>query len=106
MTPRYAEKSFVKTTTGQLHLVASKTGRDGSIAINQDADMYLARLGVGDKVSHPLLPNRHAWLHVAEGEVNLNGEPLKSGDGAAVSAETLLEVQGRKPSQILLFDLN
>lgn len=106
VTPHYAEKSFVKTTTGELHLVASKTGRDGSIAINQDADMYLAKLGAGDKVSHPLLPERHAWLHVAEGEVALNGQSLKSGDGAALSEEGLLEVQARRPSQILLFDLN
>jgi quercetin 2,3-dioxygenase len=103
--PHYAEKSFARTTTGQLHLVASKSGRDGSMAINQDVDVFLARLGGGDEVSHVLKPNRHAWLQVAEGEVTLNGESLKSGDGAAVSEESALEVRGRGPSQVLLFDM-
>jgi redox-sensitive bicupin YhaK (pirin superfamily) len=104
--PRYAEKSMKDATPGQLHLVTSKTGRDGSIAIHQDSDLYLARLDAGQNVTHTLAPNRHAWLHVAEGEVTLNGRTLTGGDAVAVSNESALDLRGTKASQVLLFDLN
>lgn len=104
--PRYAEKSLSSATTGKLHLVASKSGRDNSIAIHQDADLLLAKLESGQKVAHALADNRHAWLHVAEGEVVLNGKTLAGGDAAAISREAKLELTATKPSQVLLFDLN
>ena len=104
--PRYAEKSLRNAETGKLHLVTSKTGRDGSIAIHQDADLWLAKLEAGQKVSHTLASQRHAWLHVAEGEIVLNGKTLSVGDAAAVDRETKLELAASKPSQVLLFDLN
>ena len=104
--PRYAEKSFAGAATGVLHLVTSKTGRDGSIALNQDADLWLARLGAGQRVKHSLAPDRHAWVHVAEGEVTLNGETLHGGDAAAISQESSLELVATKAAQVLLFDLN
>jgi quercetin 2,3-dioxygenase len=106
VTPRYAEKSFANLPTGALHLVTSKTGRNGSIAIHQDADLWLAKLGAGNRVSHPLAPGRHAWVHVAEGDIMLNGKALQAGDAAAVSEETKLELSATKPAQVLLFDLN
>ena len=91
---------------GQLHLIASKSGRDDSIRINQDADLWLARFTNGQKVTHEPKPKRHAWVHVAEGEVTLNGKTLKGGDAAAVSGEPRLELAGKGPAQVLLFDLN
>ena len=106
VTPRYAEKSFSNAATGRFHLAASKTGRDGSIAIHQDADLWLARLEAGQQVTHKPAPGRHAWIHIAEGEVSLNGEPLHAGDAAAVSDEPELELRAAQPSQVLLFDLN
>ena len=104
--PAYAEKSMVAAESGRLHLVSSKAGRDGSLSINQDADMFLAKLNAGDKVAHPLRPGRHAWIHVAEGAVTVNGELLQSGDGASVSDESHLQFAATKLSQVLLFDLN
>ena len=104
--PHYAEKSMKDAETGKLHLITSKTGREDSIAIHQDADLYLGRLEANQKLTHRLAPNRHAWLHVAEGEVTLNGQTLKGGDAAALSNEGKLELTGTKPSQVLLFDLN
>jgi len=104
--PRYEEKSLTKAKSGALHLIASKTGRDGSIAINQDADLYVARLNSGDQFTQELSPQRHAWLHVAEGEVNLNGQQLKAGDAAAFSDERRIELAATQNSQVLLFDLN
>jgi len=106
VTPRYAEKSLAAATTGKLHLVTSRTGRDDSIAIHQDADLWLARLEPGQKVAHHLAAGRQAWVHVAEGEVTLNGQVLSGGDAASLSAGDALELVGRKAAQVLLFDLS
>jgi redox-sensitive bicupin YhaK (pirin superfamily) len=104
--PRYAEKSLKDAATGALHLVASKTGRHDSISIHQDADLWLGKLETGQTIAHSLAGGRHAWIHVAEGEVTLNGETLSGGDAAAVSEESNLKLAAAKPSQVLLFDLN
>ena len=103
--PSYAEKSMKDAAPG-LHLITSKAGRADSIAIHQDADLYLAKLDANQSVTHKLGANRHAWLHVAEGEVTLNGQKLTAGDAAAVSDETALNLTGLKEAQVLLFDLN
>src|SRR5258706_16438769 len=89
--PRYAEKNLAKAETGKLHLVASKPGRDGSMEIHQDADLLLAKLEAGQSVKHPLAKARHAWAHVAEGEVDINGKKLTGGDAIAISDEAVLE---------------
>jgi len=104
--PRYAEKSLQDAESGKLHLLTSKTGRDGSIAIHQDVDLWLAKLDADSRVAHTLNPGRHAWIHVAEGEIVLNGKTLSGGDAAAVNSETKLLLSANKPSQVLLFDLN
>ncbi len=104
--PNYAERSFDKAPVGKLNLVASKSGRDGSIAINQDADLFVAKFEGGESVSHALRPNRHAWLHVAEGELTVNGLSLTTGDGVAVSEEKELKIAASKSGQVLLFDMN
>ncbi len=104
--PAYAEKSFAKVETGLLHLVTSKSGRDGSIAINQDADLFLGKLDEGSKVEHPLAPKRNAWLQLVKGELEVNGETLEPGDALAVGDVSALSISARKPSDFLLFDLN
>ena len=104
--PRYGEKSFTDKPTGQLHLMTSKTGRDGSMAIRQDADLWLAKLEPGQAVTHRLATGRNAWVHIAEGEVTVNGKTLVTGDAAAISVEPKIDLSANKPSQVLLFDLN
>ena len=104
--PVYAEKTFAQAAPGQFYLVASKSGRDGSIPINQDVDVFIGKLCAGNHISHTLKPGRHAWLQVAEGEVKLNGQSLKAGDGAAVSDENKLVLESAGPAQVILFDLN
>lgn len=106
VTPRYAERSFGNSPFGARHLVTSKAGRDGSIAIHQDADLWLAKMQPGNRVTHTLSPQRHAWVHIAEGDVSLNGQSLHAGDAAAVSDERTLELSASTPAQVLLFDLN
>ena len=104
--PNYAERTGSQLPGGRLNLVASKGGREGSIAINQDADVFLAKLDAGQNITHQVRPNRHAWLHVAEGSVLVNGQKLSTGDGAAVSQEQELKLSAESGSQVLLFDLN
>jgi hypothetical protein len=105
--PAYAERSFGNGhAKGGLTLVASRDGRDGSVSIHQDADLWLARLGEGANATHNSKPGRHAWVQVAEGEVTLNGQSLLAGDGAALSEETTLTLGAKAPAHALLFDLN
>jgi redox-sensitive bicupin YhaK (pirin superfamily) len=86
--PAYAERSLGNGASKPgLTLVASRDGRDGSVSIHQDADVWLARLDTGAGATHGLKPGRHAWAQVAEGEVTLNGQTLRAGDGAALSNE-------------------
>src|SRR5213083_70901 len=66
VTPRYAEKSLKDAPAGTLQLVTSKTVRDGSIAIHQDTDLWLAKLDAGNHITHELAKGRHAWIHLAE----------------------------------------
>ena len=106
VSPRYGERSFKSAATGLWHLVTSKTGREGSIAIHQDTDLWLAKLEAGQTVSLSLAGDRHAWLHVAEGEVKINGQTLSGGDAAAFDGPTHLTLAAIKQSQVLLFDLN
>jgi redox-sensitive bicupin YhaK (pirin superfamily) len=104
--PNYGEKSYAEAAPGKLHLVASKSGREGSIAINQDADLYLAKFNDGQTVEHALQPGRHAWVHVAEGNVRVNGKALTGGDAAAFSDEQRIEIAGEGNAQVLVFDMN
>jgi len=104
--PRYAEKSLANAETGKWHLVTSKAGRDGSMAIHQDADLWLAKLEPGQRVEHTLGEQRHAWLHVAEGKVTVNGQELAAGDAAFADGRESLKVDTLDRAQVLLFDLN
>jgi len=104
-TPGYQQKAFPpETRRGKLRLVGSRDGRDGSLTVGQDVAIYASVLEAGEEVRHALAPDRHAWLQVAEGELELNGNRLREGDGAAVTDEGDLEIAG-KGSEFLLFDL-
>jgi redox-sensitive bicupin YhaK (pirin superfamily) len=106
LAPSYEQKHFpAQERTGRLRLVASHDGRDGSVRVHQDADLYAALLGTGESVAHALRPGRHAWLQVARGRCTLNGVALEAGDGAAVSEERSLRLAGAGDAELLLFDL-
>jgi redox-sensitive bicupin YhaK (pirin superfamily) len=105
-TPRYEEKSYAKAEAGRLHLVASKDGREGSIAINQDARLYLGKLTEGATVQHKLGADRHGWLQLIKGDLEVNGTHLQAGDAAAVRDVDVLTLASTQPSEFLFFDLN
>jgi quercetin 2,3-dioxygenase len=104
--PSYEQKSFPDNEKrGKLRVIASRDGREGSVKINQDAQLYVTLLGSGDQVTHQFEKNRYGWLQVAKGAVELNGANLTQGDGAAISDEQNLTIKGTKDSEVLLFDL-
>ena len=104
--PGYEQKSFSEAEKrGRLRLIASTDGADGSVKINQDAKLFVTLLSPGEEVRHALGAKRHAWLQVAKGEAELNGEKLLQGDGAAISDERELRIKGTKDAEVLLFDL-
>ena len=105
--PGYQQLSFPRESRlGKLLLVASNEAREGLIHIQQDAKMYVAVLESTDqRVTHELAPGRHAWIHVATGSVTVNGQSLSAGDGAAIVAESQIEITGSPSGEVLLFDL-
>ena len=104
--PSYEQKTFpAEEKRGKLRLIAAPGGEDGSVTIHQDAKLYVSLLEPGQEVSHQLGKGRHAWLQVAKGGVELNGNSLSQGDGAAISNEPKLNVKGLDSAEILLFDL-
>lgn len=104
--PGYEQKQLpAAERQGRLRLVASRDGREGSLVIHQDADVYAASLGPGDQVEHALAPGRHAWVQVARGQVRVNGTHLAEGDGAALSDERTVRLEGEEEAELLLFDL-
>ena len=109
LTPSYDQKFFSgDAKAGKLALIASPDGRDGSMRIEQDTTLYAAWLTTGESVRHELAPGRHAWLQVARGSVKLDGQTLHEGDGAAVSEEAALVIEGQAEAgaEFLLFDLS
>jgi len=108
LTPSYEQTYFApEEKKGKLKLVASRAGTDGSVTIHQDVNLYSSILAAGETVSHRLAENRHAWVQIVKGELELNGETLKQGDGAAVSDESELNFKSlADETEFLLFDLN
>jgi hypothetical protein len=104
--PGYEQLAFApESLAGQLRLIASNDGREGSVTIHQDAAMRAGRLQPGDKVTLTLAPGRRAWLHIATGRVKVRGLPLEAGDAVAIRHETEVEIEAIEASEVVSFDL-
>ncbi len=104
--PGYEEKHFgIEEKRGRLRLVASPDGADASVTIHQDARVYAALLDGEQTATHTLAPGRRAYVHVASGQVSVNGLALDSGDGARITDETRLTLSNARDAEFLLFDL-
>jgi len=112
--PGYEQKTFGDDDKrGRLRLVASRDGRDGAVTVHQDVDVYASLLGAGERVEHVFhvggqvegRPGRHGWIQLARGRVDVNGEALVAGDGAAISEERSIAIRAIEPAELLLFDL-
>jgi redox-sensitive bicupin YhaK (pirin superfamily) len=104
--PGYDQKHFSDDERrGRLRLVASPSGSEGSVRVNQDMRLYSALLEPGPDIRHEAGVGRHIWLQLIEGSVTANDIRLRSGDGAAVSEVSSLVIRAEEPSHFLLFDL-
>jgi hypothetical protein len=107
ITPSYEQKYFApEDKRGQLRLIASRDGREGSVTMHRDASLYAGLLSPGEEVSHPLAADRLAYVHVVHGAVRLNGVRLETGDAAKIEAERTLSISADTDSEMLLFDLD
>jgi redox-sensitive bicupin YhaK (pirin superfamily) len=106
LTPSYEQKAFsAEEKRGKLRVVASPDGRDGSVTIHADALVYAGLFESGESAELALASERHAWVHVARGTVNVNGKALSAGDGAAITDESSVRFEGVDAGEVLLFDL-
>ncbi|MFN3625368.1 MAG: pirin family protein [Hyphomicrobium sp.] len=106
LAPSYEQKTFSDADKrGKLRLVGSRDGRDGSVTIHRDVDLYATVLGEGDKVAHDVKDGRIAWVQVARGTAMLNGEQLYPGDGVAIESAGKLKIVGTSESELLVFDM-
>jgi quercetin 2,3-dioxygenase len=106
--PSYEQKTFsVDDKRGRLRLVGSRAGRDGSVTIHQDVDLYASVLGNGDSVSHTLAAGRKGWLQVARGSVTLGDQTVTAGDGVAFDRGQSIAITGSgdDDAEVLLFDM-
>ena len=104
--PGYGQKSFEEALNkDKLVLVVSESGRDGSIDIKQDADIYISRLKALETVDFKIRPQRGVWLQVVKGNLSVNGTDLNTGDAVAVDEEALLTMKAKDQSEFILFDL-
>lgn len=101
--PRYFQKDFGETEG--LLLVVSPDGRDGSLEIRQDVDLYRARLPAGTAIEHAVQRGR-VWVQVVRGVLSVNGERLHPGDGAAITETEAIALRADEDVEALLFDLH
>jgi quercetin 2,3-dioxygenase len=104
--PSYEQKAFTpEEKQGKLRLVASRDGRDGSVTVHQDANMYVGLIAANDSISYQVPPDRSVWLHVAQGEVTIDELALTAGDAIAYPASSKLELSSSTSGEVILFDL-
>ncbi len=104
--PSYEQKHFdAASKRGQLRLVASPDGREGSVTIHQDALVYAALLDGADRAVRRLQPGRRAYVHVARGRLAVNGKPLEAGDALKATQTAEIVLEKGKDAEVLLFDL-
>ncbi len=106
MTPSYEQKTFPQAERhGQLRLIGSRDAREGSVRIQQDVDLFATVLSNGERLSHTIRSGRGVWIQVARGEMTVNGQSLKSGDGMAILSVEQIELESPNTAEALVFDM-
>ena len=105
--PSYEQKTFADTQKqGQLRLVASPDGDQGSVTIHADARLYAGLFDADQSAQLTLGPNRKSYVHLVRGELDVNGQRLTTGDAALLADETQLTLAHGKDAEVLVFDLS
>jgi redox-sensitive bicupin YhaK (pirin superfamily) len=106
LAPAYQQRTFAAAARhGRLVLIASADGRNGSVRVNQDVAIYTASIAARQALTHYSAADRHIWVQVTRGSVQLNGVDLRAGDGAAIENVETLQLSALSAAEALLFDL-
>jgi len=106
LAPRYRDLDLSGLISKDgLTLAASQDGKDGSLQISQDVQLWVGRLSESDSTVYHLSPERAAWLQLISGRLVVNGEAISEGDAVAVNSEDELRIHASEPAHFLLFDL-
>ncbi len=104
--PGYEQKHFPdEDKRGRFRLIASQDGAHDSVSLNQDIKIFSALVDGEESVSYTPDAGRVAWIHVARGAVELNGQKLDAGDGVSLNANKTLRFENGRKCEILLFDM-
>jgi quercetin 2,3-dioxygenase len=104
--PGYEQKAFpIDERRGRMRLVAAPDGRDGAISLHQEARLFIANLGPGERADYEVEPGRGIWLQLARGIIALNGTEMREGDGAAVEDEPAIEIEAETDAELLVFNV-
>ena len=104
--PSYEQRAFPDDEKrGKLRLVGSRDGRDGSVTIHQEVDLYSTLLTDNEELTHELDAGRKGWLQIARGTVKLNDQQLCPGDGVAIEGPSTITITGTADAEVLLFDM-
>ncbi len=107
LAPGYEQRAFFDTAKeGALRLIASRGGREDSLHVHQDVNLYLGELASGKALCSEIAPGRAAWVQVVEGRVTVNEAPLEAGDAAALVEEDAVKIRAEEKAVFLLFDLS
>lgn len=104
--PGYGQKSFEKELSEKnLVLVVSKDGREGSITINQDANVYISRLRKGEELDFKVKEYRRVWVQMVKGSAKVDGQDIKVGDAAAAMDLEQMKISANEDAEMIIFDL-
>jgi redox-sensitive bicupin YhaK (pirin superfamily) len=103
--PRYGQKKFDFAGQKDFTLVASKTGRQGSLDVNQDANIYVGHWKSGQQSELKIGSDRRAWIQMVKGQLHVDDQILNEGDGLGVTEKDILKFQAKSDSEFLVFDL-
>ncbi|MBA3582070.1 MAG: pirin family protein [Gammaproteobacteria bacterium] len=104
--PGYEQKSFLDAFKQQSFvLVASQDGRENSVSLHQDVNIYAGKFKQGQQHDITLLNHRHGWLQMIDGNLRINEHQLIRGDGVAISEENMLRLEALSDAEFLFFDL-
>src|SRR4051812_7236216 len=108
VTPSYEEKHFdTASKRGQLRLIASREGREGSVRIHQDADIYATLVDGSEMVDFAPAEGRRVYVHLVRGSASVNGQPLEAGDAVKLwGGDNKVRVDKARDAEVLIFDLN
>jgi hypothetical protein len=104
--PSYEQANVpVEAKRGRLALIAGPEGSGAAVRIHQDAKLFATLLDGTERVTHALAAGRRAYLHVARGRVQVNGQALGAGDAAKFESESSIALEQGEAAEVLLFDL-